>query len=52
MITVNLRDERILENLKAVRALQEFGFSDAEVQQMYDSQFNKDCGAKTEDGPE
>lgn len=43
MITFNLRDPRIVEHYEMARRLQALGFSDEEIQVMYDRQLEKDA---------
>lgn len=42
MVTVNLEDEHLVDNVKAIQELKDFGFSDAEIQKMYDRQLELD----------
>lgn len=43
MITVNLNDKNLAENLRAIRELQQTGlFTDEQLQEMYDRQLEKD----------
>ena len=49
MITLDLRDKRITEHFEAIQSLRKHGFSDEELQAMYDRQLEKDAedGEKT-----
>ena len=38
MITVDLRDARLKENLEAIKELKKIGYSDKEIQKLYDEQ--------------
>lgn len=49
MITMNLRDPKLIENFKAVRELKKCGYSDEEVQDLYDKQIEID---RTKEGAE
>jgi len=42
MISVNLRDTHLTENLQAIMELRSIGFTDEEIQKLYDKQFEKD----------
>lgn len=42
MITVDLRDTRLKENLEAIKELKKFGYSDKEIQKLYDEQVRID----------
>lgn len=42
MITVNLRDTHLTENLQAIMELRSIGFTDEEIQKLYNKQFEKD----------
>lgn len=42
MITINLNDDYMEENLQAIMELRSIGFSDEEIQKMYNKQFEKD----------
>jgi hypothetical protein len=42
MVTINLRDDHIKENLQAIMELRSIGFTDDEIQRLYDRQFEKD----------
>jgi hypothetical protein len=42
MIAINLRDEQLSGNMKAINELKALGFSDAKIQKLYDSQVKKD----------
>lgn len=43
MITVNLRDTHLTENLQAIMELRSIGFTDEEIQKLYNRQFEKDA---------
>lgn len=42
MITINLNDDYMEENLQAIMELRSIGFSDEEIQKLYNKQFEKD----------
>ena len=42
MVTISLDDENIVENIKAIQTLKEFGFSDEEIQELYCKQVELD----------
>lgn len=42
MITVDLRDTKLKENLKALKELKKLGYSDEDLQKMYDEQVRID----------
>ena len=42
MITVDLRDTKLKENLEAIKELKKLGYSDEELQKMYDEQARRD----------
>jgi hypothetical protein len=42
MIDINLRDDHLQENLQAIMELRSIGFTDDEIQKLYDRQFEKD----------
>ena len=42
MITINLNDDYMEENLQAITELRSIGFSDEEIQKLYNKQFEKD----------
>ena len=42
MITINLRDDHIKEHLQAIKKLRGYGFTDEQIQEMYDRQVEKD----------
>lgn len=42
MITVDLRDMKLKENLEAIKELKKIGYSDEELQKMYDEQVQTD----------
>ena len=42
MLTVSLRDKNVVENLKAINELKQFGFSEKEIQELYDRQLESD----------
>lgn len=50
MVICNLRDENILENVKAVEELKKTGlFTDDELQELYDKQVESDKRKETAD---
>ncbi len=49
MITITLDDPFIRENLKAIADLKELGFSDEEIQELYDRQTEFDKTGKVGD---
>lgn len=42
MININLRDTHLTENLQAIMELRSIGFTDDEIQKLYDKQFEAD----------
>ena len=49
MITINLEDKHIKENLEAIKGLRATGrYTDEELQKMYDEQVEKDIKAEKE----
>ena len=42
MIRVNLDDPHLTEHLECLNELREFGYSDEEIQKLYDEQVEKD----------
>lgn len=42
MIDINLRDDHLQENLQAIMELRSIGFTDDEIQMLYDRQFERD----------
>ena len=46
MITISLDDPYLRENLKAIADVKEFGFTDEEIQELYDRQIEFDKSAK------
>lgn len=42
MITVDLRDTKLKENLEAIKELKKIGYSDEDLQKMYDEQVRID----------
>lgn len=42
MVTLDLRDTKIVENYKAIQELRNFGFTDEEIQKLYDKQVELD----------
>ena len=42
MVNINLRDEHLQENLQAIMELRSIGFTDDEIQKMYDKQLEQD----------
>lgn len=42
MITVDLRDTKLKENLDAIKELKNIGYSDEELQKLYDKQVQTD----------
>lgn len=51
MITVNLNDTKLKENLKALKEVRDSGmFTDEELQKMYDRQIEKDREGKGGEG--
>lgn len=49
MITIDLNDMHLKENLKAMQELKEFGFTDEEIQSMYNKQVQADKGSDDND---
>jgi hypothetical protein len=51
MVICNLRDENILENVKAVEELKKTGlFTDDELQELYDKQVESDKRKENDNG--
>ena len=49
MISISLRDENLIENVKAISTLKQSGlFSDEEIQKKYDEQTKRDESPKEE----
>lgn len=42
MIDINLRDDHLQENLQAIMELRSIGFTDDEIQKLYDRQLERD----------
>lgn len=42
MVTVSLKDKHLAENVSVILGLKNFGFSDEEIQKMYDKQVEED----------
>ena len=42
MIALDFKDEHLVENFKAIQELKKFGFSDEEIQKMYEEQVELD----------
>jgi hypothetical protein len=43
MITIDLRDERLIDNFQALKELKQCGYSDGELQTLYDQQQKTDA---------
>lgn len=42
MVTVSLKDKHLAENVSAILELKNFGYSDKEIQKMYNKQVEED----------
>ena len=51
MITINLRDPKVVSNLKAIEALKQTNmYSELELQEMYDEQIKQDNERRKNNG--
>lgn len=41
-IKIDLRDKHLIENYKCIKQLREMGFSEHEIQELYDDQVKRD----------
>jgi len=41
MISISLRDKKVAENLKVINELKQLGFSNEEIQEIYDKQLKE-----------
>ena len=51
MLTINLKDQNLIENLNAIKVLRNSGrYTDAELQKLYDEQVEIDQQRKEDEG--
>lgn len=48
MITLDMRDPKMKENLEAIKELQSMGYSDEEIQKLYERQLQQDKKEESE----